>query len=64
MATGLGFCANCGTPRTAAEQRVELHDLPPLPFVTHPEALARVPEARPMEEEKEIVPFGTVFAVQ
>ena len=49
---------------TAAEQGVELHELSALALVTHPEAFACVPAARPMKQEKEIVPVGCVFAVQ
>ena len=48
----------------AAEQGVELRQLAPLAFVTHPQAFDRVPAARPMEQEEDVRPVGLVFGVE
>src|SRR5438067_11667656 len=39
-----------------AEKGVELHQLSAFPFVAHPQVLARVPAAGPMEKKKGIAP--------
>ena len=50
--------------RTAAEQGVELRELSPLAFVTHPQAFSGVPAARAVKQEEEVLSVGGIFPVQ
>ena len=50
--------------RTAAQEGVELRELSPLAFVTHPHAFSGVPAARAVKQEKEVLSVGAIFAVQ
>ena len=50
--------------RRAAEEAVELLDLPPFALPSHVEALFRVPRAGPMEEKEAVVSTGRVTDVQ
>ena len=49
MATGLGFCANCGTPRTAAEQQFCPTCGTTLPAMAVPAAVSVPPAAPPYQ---------------
>ena len=50
--------------RTAAQQRVELLQLAAFAFVAHPEALVRIPDARPMEQMEDGHALGAVPRIQ
>ena len=49
---------------TAAQERVELGELSPFAFVTHPQPFPRVPAARAMKQEKEGLVLGWILPVE
>ena len=49
---------------TAAQQGIEVRELPPLAFVTHPAVFAGVPAAWAVKQEEPVVVGGLVLAVE
>ena len=49
--------------RTGSQQVIERRQLASFAFVTHPRSFARIPAARPVQQEEHVIAFGRVFPV-